>query len=124
MPGPLVCDIASTELTDHEVARIRSPLVGMVILFTRNYKNPAQLKKLCDSIHAVKPDVLIGVDRRGPRAALPRGLYRNPEHAHLWGTLESGPRSRRPQPHRSGLRDGKRTQSLRRGLYVCAGFGP
>ena len=67
MPGPLVCDIASTEHTDHEVDRIRSPLVGMVILFTRNYKNPAQLKKLCDSIHAVKPDVLIGVDHEGGR---------------------------------------------------------
>ena len=124
MPGPLVCDIASTELTDHEVARIRSPLVGMVILFTRNYKNPAQLKKLCDSIHAVKPDVLIGVDHEGGRVQRFREGFTEIPSMHLWGTLESGPRSRRPQPHRSGLRDGKRTQSLRRGLYVCAGFGP
>lgn len=85
MPGPLVCDIASTELTDHEVARIRSPLVGMVILFTRNYKNPAQLKKLCDSIHAVKPDVLIGVDHEGGRVQRFREGFTEIPSMHTYG---------------------------------------
>lgn len=87
MPGPLVCDIASTELTDHEVARIRSPLVGMVILFTRNYKNPAQLKKLCDSIHAVKPDVLIGVDHEGGRVQRFREGFTEIPSMHTYGEL-------------------------------------
>ena len=67
MLGPVVCDIAGTVLTDEDVRRISHPLVGMVILFTRNYENPAQLAELCRSIHAVKPGVLISVDQEGGR---------------------------------------------------------
>jgi len=41
--GPVVLDIAGTELTQDDLRRIRHPLTGMVILFTRNYENPEQL---------------------------------------------------------------------------------
>lgn len=67
MLGPVVCDIAGTRLTPVERERIAHPLVGMVILFTRNYENRAQLEALCRDIHAVKPGVLIGVDHEGGR---------------------------------------------------------
>ena len=67
MLGPVVCDIAGTSLTDAEKKRIAHPLVGMVILFTRNYENRRQLKQLCAQIHAVKPGVLIAVDHEGGR---------------------------------------------------------
>ena len=67
MLGPVVCDIASTRLSAHEASRIAHPLVGMVILFTRNYENPRQLAELCAEIHAVKPGVLIAVDHEGGR---------------------------------------------------------
>ena len=67
MKGPIVCDIAGICLTEEDKRRIAHPLVGMVILFTRNYENRAQLKALCDAIHAVKPGVLISVDHEGGR---------------------------------------------------------
>ena len=37
--GPVVVDIAGTSLTDEEVKILQNPMVGMVILFTRNYEN-------------------------------------------------------------------------------------
>ena len=67
MLGPVVCDIAGTSLTEAERKRIAHPLVGMVILFTRNYENRLQLTSLCREIHSVKPGVLIGVDHEGGR---------------------------------------------------------
>ena len=51
--GPLVLDIEGTALTEADIRRISDPLVGMVILFTRNYENREQLTKLCRDIHAV-----------------------------------------------------------------------
>lgn len=65
--GPLVLDIEGTVLTQADVRRISDPLVGMVILFTRNYENREQLTELCKSIHAIKPGLLIAVDHEGGR---------------------------------------------------------
>ena len=45
--GPLVLDIEGTALTKDDVRRIADPLVGMVILFTRNYRDRDQLTELC-----------------------------------------------------------------------------
>ena len=63
--GPLVLDIESTRLTSDDIRRISHPLVGMVILFTRNYENRKQLTELCRDIHAIKPGLLIAVDHEG-----------------------------------------------------------
>lgn len=65
--GPLVLDIEGTALTKDDVRRIADPLVGMVILFTRNYRDRDQLTELCSAIHAVKPGLLIAVDHEGGR---------------------------------------------------------
>ena len=67
MLGPVVCDIVGTTLSGIEKRRIAHPLVGMVILFARNYENRTQLEKLCRAIHDIKPGVLIGVDHEGGR---------------------------------------------------------
>ena len=67
MLGPVVCDIAGTVLTEEDKKRITHPLVGMVILFTRNYASPEQLTELCRSIHEAKPGILISVDQEGGR---------------------------------------------------------
>ena len=66
-PGPVCVDIEGTALTDHERERLRHPMTGMVILFTRNYRTRRQLKALCDEIHAVRPGILIAVDHEGGR---------------------------------------------------------
>ena len=67
MLGPVVMDVSGTTLTEDDRRRIASPLVGMVILFTRNFENPEQLRALCREIHEAKPGVLISVDHEGGR---------------------------------------------------------
>jgi beta-N-acetylhexosaminidase len=42
--GPLMIDVEGIALTDEDVKRISHPLVGGLILFTRNYQNTSQLK--------------------------------------------------------------------------------
>ena len=66
-PGPVCVDVEGLSLSEHERNRLRHPLTGMVILFSRNYGDPAQLRALCDQIHAVRPGILISVDHEGGR---------------------------------------------------------
>ncbi len=66
--GPVMCDVAGLALSDAERAVLQHPLVGGVILFTRNYANPDQLAALCAEIHALRsPALIITVDHEGGR---------------------------------------------------------
>ncbi|PKO34910.1 MAG: beta-N-acetylhexosaminidase [Betaproteobacteria bacterium HGW-Betaproteobacteria-7] len=66
--GPLMIDIAGTELTDVDRQRLCHPLVGGIILFSRNYANREQLTALTAEIHALRqPPLLIAVDHEGGR---------------------------------------------------------
>lgn len=66
--GPLMIDIGGAELLDLDKDRLRHPLVGGVILFSRNYASPDQLTRLCTEIHALRaPRLPIAVDHEGGR---------------------------------------------------------
>ena len=66
--GPVMLDIAGTQLSDDDVRRLRHPRTGGVILFSRNYANHYQLAELTQQIHAVRnPRLLIAVDHEGGR---------------------------------------------------------
>ena len=83
--GPLMIDIAGTTLTDLDRQRLSHPLVGGIILFTRNYANPEQLTQLTADIHALRtPALLIAVDHEGGRVQRFRdGFTRLPSMATL-----------------------------------------
>ena len=66
--GPLMVDIAGTELSSEDVRVLAHPMVGSVLLFTRNYSNPRQVAALTAAIRALRtPHLLIAVDHEGGR---------------------------------------------------------
>lgn len=66
--GPVMLDIEGTQLTAGDKKKLLHPLVGGVILFTRNYASLKQLVQLTTEIHALRtPPLLIAVDHEGGR---------------------------------------------------------
>lgn len=65
--SPLLLDVAGTQLSADDRRRLAHPLIGGVILFTRNWCDRAQLLELTSAIKAVREDLLICVDHEGGR---------------------------------------------------------
>lgn len=86
--GPLMLDLRDAILHPDELELLKHPLVGGVILFSRNYDNPQQLSELTRQIHAVRqPPLLIAVDHEGGRVQRFRGEFTRIPPARAFGKL-------------------------------------
>jgi beta-N-acetylhexosaminidase len=67
-PGRIMVDLEGVELGERDRRRLEHPACAGVILFSRNYEGPEQLRTLCEQIKAVRePALVIGVDQEGGR---------------------------------------------------------
>jgi beta-N-acetylhexosaminidase len=61
-------DLRGTAIADDEREWLKSPLVGGVILFTRNFESREQLTRLVAELHEIRqPPLLVTVDHEGGR---------------------------------------------------------
>jgi beta-N-acetylhexosaminidase len=66
--GPLMIDVQGTSLSEEDRELMQHPLVGAVILFTRNFESVEQLERLIADIRAIRtPPLLVTVDHEGGR---------------------------------------------------------
>lgn len=65
--GPLILDLESTVLNDEERELLLHPMVGGVIVFSRNIESYNQLSSMLSSIRECRSELLICVDQEGGR---------------------------------------------------------
>ena len=66
--GPIMLDLDSIEMNPEEREILQNPLVGGVILFSRNFSSIEQITQLVKDIHVLRePRLLVAVDHEGGR---------------------------------------------------------
>ena len=102
--GPVMIDVAGEALSDAERERLRHPLVGGVILFSRNYRSPEQIGVLVREIHELRqPRLLVAVDHEGGRVQRFReGFTRLPPLRRFGELYDENPKRAKRLAHTAG----------------------
>jgi len=102
--GPVMLDVAGTQLTAEERERLAHPHAGGVILFSRNYESPAQVAALVAEIHALRePRLLVAVDHEGGRVQRFReGFTRLPPARRFGDIYDENPKRAKRLAHTAG----------------------
>ena len=88
--GSIMCDINGLDLDEDERELLLHPLIGGVILFSRNYDSPKQLAELTSKIHGLRhPSLLIAVDHEGGRIQRFRNGFSQLPACSLFGAHKS-----------------------------------
>lgn len=102
--GPLMVDLLATELSEAEKEILKHPLVGGVILFSRNFESVEQITRLCNEIHQLRqPHLLISVDHEGGRVQrFRKGFSRLPPVAAIGKEYHQHPKLTLERAEQSG----------------------
>jgi beta-N-acetylhexosaminidase len=102
--GPVMLDLEGMALGPADRERLLHPLVGGVILFSRNYESPEQIEALVRDIHGLRePQLLVAVDHEGGRVQRFRhGFTELPAVRQLGRIYDENPRRARRLAQTSG----------------------
>lgn len=102
--GPIMMDLPGIELDAESRELLKHPLVGGVILFTRNFQSATQVTQLVSEIHALRTtELLVAVDHEGGRVQRFReGFTRLPPVADLGHIYNKDPKKARVLAEQTG----------------------
>lgn len=81
----ILIDLEGYELTTEESRLLRHPVCSGVVVFSRNYQNPDQLRQLTAAIRCVNPSAIIAADQEGGRVQRFREGFTDLPSMAYWG---------------------------------------
>ncbi len=94
LTGCVLIDLTGTKITQEERELLRHPVCAGIVLFSRNYQNPRQLRELTAEVRRINPLALIAADQEGGKVQRFREGFTALPSMSKWGALyERDPQS-------------------------------